>query len=101
MAEVEVETRYINDCLADLLQMVNRAIAWTSKNAGEKVTLEIPEPFDHPVRDHKPSTVRVCLAQDPILEECSDIGILMGVLDAMRKPRRKTPRAKGRPKPAK
>ena len=94
MARLTLDTRYINQSLEDLSMRLAAAMAWMKGKQGP-IPLEIPEPFNHPVGHHGPSIREVCLQPDPVLEECSEIGILMGILKAMPKPARKAPKAKG------
>jgi hypothetical protein len=98
MAKVTLETTYIMESLVDLAKKILDAIAWVPIK--QQITLEIPEPFDHPVRDHKPAAGPPC-GVGPILEECSDIGILLGVLGAMTGAGKKGSGTKGKTKPRK
>lgn len=94
MAKVPVDTSVIKDSLADLLKKTADALVWVPIK--KEIELEIPEPFDHPVREHKPAATSPPCLIGPSLEECADIGILMGVLNAMTKPGKKPSRPKGK-----
>lgn len=97
MATVTLETTLIRKLLSDLSKKVDDATNWLPKR--KEITLEIPEPYDHLIQA-APHSRKPCLAP-PICDECADIGILLGILDAMKKPARKAREARPtkRPRP--
>jgi hypothetical protein len=98
MAELPVDSRYIRRSLEDLLEKVKAAVAWAKEKEGANVTLQIPEPYYQSVDTNGPTTRRPCIGGPGTIEECSDVGILIGVLDAMKKPARKVSTVKPNPK---
>lgn len=98
MARVTVEAAFVRKSLDDLLMKVTSAIAWAKKKekGGKGIILEIPEPYNH-LLDVKPYIRESCFVP-PIPEECGDIGVLMGVLRAMPKPRKKPSKVSDQPK---
>ncbi len=77
MASLTVEARYIKNVLAELskrVKSVERSVA--DRPDDEKISVEIPEPYDHSV--FGPSGgVRKCLLPDP--DQCGEIGIFLAV----------------------
>jgi hypothetical protein len=93
MATMDLPRDYVTSSLEDLQKRLNRALKW-ARQGDETIPLRISTPFDHPVREHKPQNPTPC-GVPPILEDCSEIGILMGVLEEMPRPHspRRRPKA--------
>lgn len=78
MATVRLPVDTIRGALDDLAKKIQTALRSLPPGGGEEITLEIPEPFFHIV-EFGPHKAVVCLTPPPF-EECSDFGILLGLL---------------------
>lgn len=94
MAEITLDTSTVVAFLDHLTELIRKAKASLPNQS--KMTLEVPEPYDHVVAWNQPHTPP-CIA-GPSLEKCADIGILLGVLKGMKPAEKTNPAAPARPK---
>jgi len=85
MAEIPMKREDIRQYLVYLLGRVQAAIDWIDKTGPpETMTLQVPEPFEH-ARWHPGAPP--CLLPTREMDDCGPIGVFMGLLPKMPKPK--------------
>jgi hypothetical protein len=83
MAQITLDAKTLKKILGIVDGKLHKGIDWANEQEG-KVTLTVPEPYDHSVGT-KPVDDRAC---PTVLDRCGELGVLTGVFDAIGKRRK-------------
>ncbi len=81
MAQIILDAADLKKILGIVDGKVHDGIDYANKQKG-KVTLTVPEPYDHSVGTNPLSRLMQC---NTVIDDCGELGVLMGVFNAIGK----------------